>query len=77
MRHQYRRKQIGSAWNFIFGLGAWLVFLFAFPLLALNSEAIDNWTSDINNQVKIVTVVVISGLLIAAVHLYNKLRRAE
>jgi hypothetical protein len=80
MKNDYKYKRTGSAWNAIYGYGAFLILFFAFPLFALNGsihDTIDNWTSDINNQVTIVMAVCCIGLILAARYLYKKLKRAE
>jgi Na+/melibiose symporter-like transporter len=80
MNNDHKYKRTGSAWNFLFGIAGLFILFFAFPLFALNGsihDTIDNWTSDINNQVTIVMAVCCIGLILAARYLYKKLKRAE
>jgi SNF family Na+-dependent transporter len=80
MKHEYKYKRTGSAWNVLYAFAGILILFFALPVLALNSsllDSIDNWSDDINNQLKIVITCCVLGLIIAVRYLVKKLKRAE
>jgi cyanate permease len=80
MKNERLYRNQGSAWAFLFKIAILFILFCAMPLFALNGslhDAIDKWSSDLDNQINIVLVMTLVGLCFAVMHWIRKYKRAE